>query len=166
MKIRTLLSCAIFSASVCASSAAFAGDYYVLGAAGTTSVDGASSSGAAFKLQLGYFINPNVAIEGGYVDAGTQKYNFGSTNVEAKTTGGSIAVLGIVPLGEQFSFFGKLGYNSYTSSVTGFGSGSTSGSLYGLGGMFKITDSLSLRLEYEKVASDTALTTFGVQYKF
>ena len=171
MKIQSLVACAVFSIAACASSAASAGNFYLLGAAGATNTDGASSSGTALKLQLGYMFNSHLAVEGGYIDAGTQKYNFGTLKAEAKTTGGSIAVLGLAPLGEQFSVFGKLGYNSYSSSVSvagysGSGSGTNSGTLYGVGGIFNVSSSVGVRVEYEKVASDTSITTLGVQFKF
>lgn len=171
MKKSSLIYSLLFSCAVFSTPAVQAGDFYVLAATGNSQTDFSSSSGTPVKLQAGVVVNPNLYLEGGYVDAGTQTYRFGAINVNAKTTGVSIAFLAVAPLVDKFSAFAKLGYNTYTSTVsvsgyTGSGSGTTSGALYGAGGILKLTDSVGLRLEYEKIASDTSLTTVGVQYKF
>jgi hypothetical protein len=171
MKTSPLIYSLLFSCAVFATPAVQAGDFYVLASTGNSQTDGSSATATALKLQAGVIISPNLFLEGGYVDAGSQTYRFGSINVNSKTTGASIAFLAVAPLAEKFSAFAKLGYNTYSSSVSvlgysGSGSGTTSGALYGAGGILKLTESVGLRLEYEKIASDTSLTTVGVQYKF
>ncbi|MFZ4699565.1 MAG: outer membrane beta-barrel protein [Candidatus Methylumidiphilus sp.] len=171
MKSSAFLSIAVFSLAVAVSGTAAANEMYFLGSVGPSKTDGNSSNGTSVKLQLGYQLSPTIAVEGGYVDAGTQKFSFGSLSVDAKMSGGSVAVLGLIPFGERLSMFGKFGYNSYTSSVSvggysGVGSGNISGALVGVGGKFKLSDTLAVRVEYEKIASDTALTTVGLQLRF
>lgn len=111
----------------------FAGDFYVLGAAGHSAYKldreafdnvlrnagaaGVSSTtennDSAYKVQLGYQFNRYFAVELGYVDLGKAKYKAGflggSAQASIKARGTNLAALGILPLDETFSVFAKLG---------------------------------------------------------
>lgn len=93
-----------------------------------------SSSGGAYKLQLGYEFTPNLAIEGGYVDLGKTTYtstynsNFtfvlplpflviggesdpvrGTSTRISKISGWNVSGVGTYRLNDRFSAFAKLG---------------------------------------------------------
>ncbi|MBL8483330.1 MAG: outer membrane beta-barrel protein [Rhodocyclaceae bacterium] len=113
--------------------AAQAGDFYVLGAAGRSTLDldksridaelvnaGAanlSSSGdkhdTGYKLQLGYQFSPYLAVEGGYIDLGradyTARFTGGNLDAHVKAQGWNIEAVGIWPINDQFNLFAKLG---------------------------------------------------------
>lgn len=129
---RTLLTAATLLA-LGATPAWAAGNFYVLGAVGTTDADiskgeldneitgdgltllssSLDNTDTGYKLQLGYQFNPNFAIEGGYLNLGKFNYSVdvagGSGQGDAKVDGWNIAVLGMMPLTHNFGLFAKLG---------------------------------------------------------
>lgn len=140
-----------------------------------------------WKLYLGYQFNPNFAVEGGYVDLG--KFSFSSTTAagslsgDLKTKNGVfVDAVGIIPLQNNFSIFGKLGLYSIKSELNGSGSGGsvsashTTGDItYGLGAGYDFTRNLAARVEWERfnkvgdnatAKSDLDLVSVGVLYKF
>ena len=86
-------------------------------------------SGVGYKLYGGVPLTRNFAIEGGYFDLG--KFSFSATTVPAGTLNGTLKVpkgvnldlVGILPLSEQFSIFGRVGVTRVQtrSSFTGTG---------------------------------------------
>jgi OOP family OmpA-OmpF porin len=82
-----------------------------------------------YKLQLGYKLNQNFAIEGGYVDLGEFAYNASFTGGTAKATvkasGWNLVAMGILPLGDTYSLLGRAGMIhaklDATASATGPG---------------------------------------------
>lgn len=176
---------------------AFAGGLYVLGSPdqvgyglgtpaesdadlvrlGRTGLRPSMASNTEFKGRLGYQLTPNFAVEGGFVDLGTQNYNTSLTGglrgLDAKSSGMNVSALGIMPINYQLSVFGKVGYTS--GSLRGTDSlGGTSVSIsqdknslgMGLGGIYQITPSIGLRAEWERPYSDVNLLTFGLQARF
>src|SRR5450830_1598108 len=96
------------------------------GFAGASITDNDRHSG--FKLFGGYKLNKNFAVEGGYFDLGT--FGFTATTVPAGTLSGNIKLrglnldaVGILPITEKFSVFGRVGanYAEATDSFTGTG---------------------------------------------
>ena len=134
------------------------------GATGLSS-DG-KSNGNQWRLQLGYQINPNVAVEGGYIDFGKAKYsatytNPGSASGTVKAGGVDVAVLGILPVTDSVSLFGKLGAvaahvksDITATGVTSPGSSSANvvAPLLGLGASFKVGDATEIRTEFDHVS--------------
>lgn len=178
MKLRILVVPVLFatsSASICA------GDFYVLGAAGRSEYKldrdefdnalrragalGLSSTtdrtDNAFKIQFGYRFNPNFAVEAGYVDLGKAKYEAtflgGVADASIKAHGPNLAVLGILPLGESFSIFAKLGAINATAE-TSLKTSRFSASLDsthlrandGIGLTYDFGKGIGARLEYER----------------
>lgn len=77
-------------------------------------------SDTSISLTLGYKINPNFAIEGGYIDLGELTVNAisngagllyapGPVTVKIEADGFIFDAKGILPLNEKFSLYGKLG---------------------------------------------------------
>jgi OOP family OmpA-OmpF porin len=174
------------------------GNLYFLGALGSASYSGnakslfdsalsryaglsstSESSSTGYKLGLGYQFNPYIASEVTYLDLGTAfKYRAtitgGWLNVDAKGSGMNFSVLGIAPINDQFSLFGKIGYTSATIKYSMVGAGGTasvpdedknSGS-FGVGGIFKVTKTLGIRAEWDKLFSDVSLASIGLQVEF
>lgn len=174
----------------------FASNFYGLGSVGRSQIQlgqstydgqlansGATNIGStldngdtAWKLQAGYHLTPNFAIEGGYVDLGEVNYNAGYDQGAAsgnyRASGWNIAGLGIMPLDDKFSLFGKLGVIdarvSSNLATTGLG-GAATGSFtstrwrpnYGFGGMYHLTRDTSMRVELERFDGLGDSTTTG-----
>ena len=142
----------------------------IAGATATTFSKDESSTG--FKIFGGYRFNKNFALEGGYTDLG--KFNAsreaiapfsGSLSRSTKASGFDLSAVGIIPMQNGFSLFGKVGA-MYTMSE---GSVSTSGALLlapdvstnpkrsewnpkvGIGADYAFSNGLGLRLEYERI---------------
>jgi len=193
------------------SNAAMAGDWYVVGdvthskdslkkgtfdsaltSAGATSLASSDSgSGNQWRLQLGYGISSNFAIEAGYIDFGKAKYSAsyagGSATGDLKAGGLDLVALGILPLSDKFSLFGKAGAvalkaeSSLTASVpasaaTGDATSNEVRPLIGLGASYKIADKVDLRTEFDYVNGigksndtgkmDSSMLSLGVAYHF
>ena len=115
-----------------------------------------------FKFYGGYQFNNNWAIEGQYVNLGTYaadtKRFVNNRHMTAKASGMSVAAVGMLPLGQSFSLFGKAGailktvdaseYNDTKTLRREFKSTKTN-VLLGLGAEFNVTQQLALRAEYE-----------------
>lgn len=190
---------------------AYAGDVYVVGSIGRSSADidknaldndlvtagatGISSNvdeeDTAYKAQLGYKFNENFAVEGGYADLGeasySSTYSGGSANAHVKASGPIIAAVGIMPINESFSVFGKLGViNAKVEAdlnATGPGGSATGSSNstdlkpnWGAGVTYNINNQLGIRAEYEQFRnlgdsnttgeSSVNLLSAGVVYTF
>jgi len=162
-----------------------------LGFGSTTTVD---ESDIGFKFYGGYQFNKNFAVEAGYTDFG----KFASHSVI--TSGGSgtgdgewraysidFSALGMLPVGNQFSLFGRAGLSFWNLdfSFTAIGPGgigiaseSTSGvsPLLGAGAIFRFTPQLALRAEFERHfsvgdnntsgESDIDLISLALQFRF
>lgn len=135
------------------------------GATGLSSSD--KGSGNQWRLQLGYQFNPNFALEAGYIDFGkadySASYTGGSAHGSVKVGGFDLAALGIVPLGDNVSLFGKAGIvAAHTKSslsalapaaaASGSQSADTVSPLLGLGASYKISNTSDLRAEYDHVS--------------
>ena len=130
-----------------------------------------------FKLLGGYKFNRNFALEGGYFNLG--EFGFTSTTNPAGTLTGKIKAqglnfdaVGILPITEQFSAFGRIGaqYAQVKDSFSGTGavtvadpSPSKSAFNYkvGLGVQYDFTKSLGLRGELERYRIDDAVGNRG-----
>lgn len=176
---------------VACSTFANAGDVYVVGTIGSTmATDSANSdlrnsvksaggtasdlsNGTGFKALLGFQVSEHLAIEGGYISVGTLsttlKVGSSSAVIDLKGTGFNVAVLGIVPVNDQFSVFGKLGYTSakLEGSTTGFSSSQTKSSAgYGLGASYKLSQMLAIRGEFEKLYDDVNMASISLKFNF
>lgn len=139
-----------------------------------------------YKIQLGYRFNPYLAIEGGYVDLGNATYaarfNGGSAEVTIKAHGINAAVLGMLPVNDSFTLFGKLGVINAKAETdlrtTGLSALVKSTNLRanaGIGATYDLGNNLSGRFEYEAFyklgdsqggTERVGLWSIGIQFKF
>lgn len=136
-------------------------------------------SSAVGGIVLGYKFNPYLAVEGQYTGIGkvTDKVS-GS----AKGDAASLAVLGILPLNENFNLYGKLGVaatkTTVSSSLSPMNDATRTGVTYGLGAEYNVNHNLGVRLgwdHYNAAVDDIGnheknvnanVATVGVVYHF
>jgi hypothetical protein len=170
-------------ASLACASTSFAGDdgWYVMGAIGETTSNhgksirdntlasigrtGFSSSfnkPAVYNLDVGYQVNKNFAVEGGYIGSNSATYSASGgnlarpVNASTKISGWTVAAVGILPLTDQFSLLGKWGLAGIKESATVTGLGvptSTNGTItdvtYGIGAKYDFTHAVFGRLDID-----------------
>jgi len=142
------------------------------------SVDGTDS---AFKIFGGYMFNRHFGLEAAYVDLGEASYsgNFGGfpvTGGRVKVSGVNISALGALPIGEQFSLFGKIGlfmWDAEASDTTGgapFSAQQDGTDLsFGIGFGYQFTRNLGVRAEWEMFTTEDAessLISVGLLWRF
>ncbi len=163
---------------------AFAGQ----GITTSTSMDRDTS---AWSLFAGYQLNPNFALEGGYVNLGRFHYSSTASAPAADTLSGDYGVrglegsaLGILPFGSGWSAFGKLGL-MYSDTRLNAGSGGAvavsdeshrgTDPLLGAGLSYDLTQNVSLRGEWTRYfgvgdsatgKGDIDRYSVGVAYRF
>lgn len=139
----------------------------------------------AFKLFGGYQVNQNFALEAAFVDLGDVTYSgfFTGPTITGPVSGGRIqnsgfnlSAVGVVPLGQSFVLFGKVGmflwYSEATDVTGGFAFRSEedgSDLSLGLGASFAIGPKASLRAEWERFEisnTDVDLVTVGFAFRF
>lgn len=144
----------------------------VLASVGATSTSTTDNKDTGWKAFAGYRIMKYLAVEGAYTNFGdvTARSTItapapGTLNLKVETQAWSLSALGILPLNDKFSLFGRLGFNVSNSdvSVSATGSGTTysssdsdndTGVLYGLGAAYHFTPNVNLRAEWERYDSD------------
>lgn len=158
------------------------------GFASSSIVDDDRATG--FKLFGGYQFNRYFALEGGYFDLG--KFGYTATTVPAGTLRGDIRLkglnldtVGILPLTDKLSAFGRIGVAYADARDTFRGSGavlvrSPSASKreanikFGVGMQYAFTDALAMRVEAERYRvndavgnrGDVDLVSLGLLYRF
>jgi OOP family OmpA-OmpF porin len=139
----------------------------------------------AYKVFGGYKFNKNLAVEAGYAPLGEVNASGGGVNITAEANVWDLVAVGMLPLGNNFSIFGKLGvYNGkveVSSNVPGISGDKTTTDLtYGLGAQFDFTRNLGIRGEWQRYASaktpsiagsgedktDIDVLSLGVLWKF
>ncbi len=205
--------CAVLGAALAPCGSAFAQDstkgFYAGLSIGQSKFKGACDSKAgvtlsnckdsdtAWKIFGGYQFTPNLAVELGYNDFGRISSDAvvtmgGSTfagNARIEATAFEATGVGTLPLGHQFSLYGKLGvYYAETKSSANvtqttppFASGSSSASdnntnlTFGFGARYDVTKNIALRAEWQrfsKVGSDSTgkgdidVLGIGALYRF
>ena len=155
----------------------------------TTSIDEDERS-AAGKIFGGYQFNRYVALEGGYFNLGKFGYTAsvstaGSLSGEIKLQGLNLDVVGILPLTDRFSAFGRVGVIHAQArdnfSSTGLVNRAPSsprqndtGYKFGAGVQYAFTDRLAVRGEVERYRindaignkGDIDMATVGLVYRF
>jgi OOP family OmpA-OmpF porin len=130
-----------------------------------------------YKLFGGYQFNKNFALEAGYFNLG--KFGFtastlppGALNGKIKIKGLSLDAVGILPMTDRFSAFGRIGLNyantqdgfSGTGAVWVFNPNPSKRELnynFGLGVQYALTPSLGMRAEAERYRINDAVGNKG-----
>jgi OOP family OmpA-OmpF porin len=159
---------------------------------GVTSSSSADSSSTNPNLRLGYRISPNLAVEASYDRVGKMDVQSGVSSPSGDSAAGSwkahglgLHVLGIAPIDNKWSLYGRLGVErwktsldlSSASSSTNYSGSSTHTSLaLGAGAAYAITPNVDATAElvhYTHVGDDTntgrtGLNQFnlGLRYHF
>jgi len=107
-------------------------------------------SSAVGGIVLGYKFNPYLAVEGQYTGIGKVTDNISGS---AKGDAASLAVLGILPLNENFNVYGKLGVaatkTTVSSSLNPMNDATRTGVTYGLGAEYNVNRTIGLRLGWD-----------------
>lgn len=141
-----------------------------------------------YGLTVGYDINPNLAVEAGYVNLGSMGYqsNVGSGAVvgSVKSQGFTAAVKGTLPLANGFAAYGKAGLIDARTDLRASGSSGITTSntreyavrpMIGLGVSYDITPKVATQLEWNRYSdlggpstSEASFNTIsvGMRYKF
>lgn len=150
----------------------------LLGAGLSTTSMETDNRDSAFKLFGGYQFNKHFALESGYFDLG--EFDFVSTTQPAGTLSGKIKLkgfnvdaVGIFPVVDKFSVFGRLGLNHAQAKVNTSSSGAVNAPSkpnpsknalnhkLGLGAQYSFTDMIGLRGEWERYRIDDAVGNRG-----
>lgn len=132
-----------------------------------------NKSATAYRAQVGYQLNQNWAIEGGYVNLG--KYKLSGAGVTGSISGKGVqaSVVGTLPLSNSFSLFGKVGaiHLSEKGSIVGGGltesvSEKETKATYGAGVQLRLGESASVRAQYEKLTNDVNMVSAGLVLHF
>ncbi len=163
----------------------------------TATVTRIDDTDTGWKVFAGYQFNRNLAIEASYVDLGVVDGDgYGSVafppfysgpytaTIEAEVDGFSLAGMGMLPIGEKFSLFGKVGafysnadisykVRSPLLTVSGMVEENDTEITYGLGAKYDFGKIFSLRAEWERFAGvftsdehDFDLFSIGIQVNF
>lgn len=105
----------------------------------------------------GYQVNRNFGVELGYTDLGKATLSGPGGSVRAEASGLEILVVGTLPVTQQFSFYGKLGFFMWDSDFRGtvLGapvSGSDDGTdlTYALGARYSFSRTLSMHVQWQR----------------
>ena len=131
-------------------------------------------SDTAFGLGGGYQLNENFALEFAYVDLGSANYRFAATvedgqgnqadadvELESSADGPVFSALGIWPIGERFSLFGRVGFSLLNAkgtarvTIDGETAGGSQDSqkadpLFGIGAEYNLGKHFGLRLTWDR----------------
>lgn len=149
------------------------------------------NSDIAYKLFGGYKFNQNIALEAGYFNLGQFAYTAttipaGTLNGNVNLDGVNLDVVGILPITEKFSGFGRLGWSYAEARGRYSSSGAVAAPLdlnpntrfgnykAGLGLQYDFTEALGLRGEWETYRVNDAvgsngniqLYSIGLVYRF
>jgi len=158
---------------------------------GITSSSSLDKRDTAWSLVGGYQFNRNLAVEGGYVNLGHFKYQSSTTTPAAGSITGrygaggfGVSAVGILPLQQGFSVYGKAGLllarteletNGSAGIATGETHGRSTNGSFGFGLSYDITKNIVGKAEWNRYArvgdsntgrSDIDMYTVGVAYKF
>lgn len=169
MKVITALLATTLLASAPAI-AAEDGGFYVGAGAGSFGVDVSdveegiafNDDDTSFKLFGGYNFNKYFGVELEYLDGGTasESYDLGegaTLDIDIDTSGFNASIVGMIPIGERFNLFAKLGmifwdvdYSADFDGVIFDESDSGEDLSWGLGAGFDFTERFGARIEYQE----------------
>lgn len=140
--------------SVGQSNTSFEGSDFTIASATNSNVKEAN----AYKVSLGYELNPNAAVEVSYADLGKALYRYSgavSGESEIKQSSTTVALKGTLPLNESWDLTGKLGvaFNKGSRDTKGTtvsnASSNTKDTLIGIGVQYNLDKTTAIVAEYE-----------------
>jgi hypothetical protein len=169
-----------------AGSAAGDNGFYVFGAAGTAGSSSAydifnavDDSDSGVSVGAGYAVSRHFSVEAAYLDLGTHR---GETDcppdllclivpapARADLTGYSVSLIGSLPLGERWAFYGKAGLASWDIEFHGFASvfdRSNDDLLLAAGLRWSANDRWKLFAEYSSADDELSFAGVGASYRF
>jgi OmpA-OmpF porin, OOP family len=167
---KIVIAFAVLLASFIAAPAIAANAYLGINA-GQNKMDfsGAKES-TAYSVFGGYIFNEYIAGELAYTDFGSADTNVSGVSLKGNAV--SVAAVGSLPLGKDFSLFAKLGYASTSVEATGGSSESKDDVTYGIGAQYNATKDIGIRLGYDSFrvgktqTKDSNFVSLGVLFKF
>ncbi|KQZ39800.1 outer membrane beta-barrel protein [Duganella sp. Root1480D1] len=150
----TLMAVASFAASAAEPS------FYVGGDVGTSKPKDVKSE-TSYGVFGGYKFNDNFAIEAGLRRLG----NWKEDGIDDKVNQFSLSAIGSLPVADQLSVYGRLGYNRVEEKFEGEKE-SRNKALFGLGVSYQITKEISARVEWQRPVSHSRNISVGVAYHF
>jgi OOP family OmpA-OmpF porin len=158
--------------------------FYIGGAVGQANMDGAceglpagvscDDKDTAWRVFGGYQFNRNFAAELGYANLGEATASGLGVSAAVEVTAWDLVAVGLLPLGSNFSVYGKLGMYSgeaeLTSNVGISEEDSGSDITFGVGVRYDFTRNLGVRAEWQRYndVNDEALDvmSIGVLWRF
>ncbi len=130
---------------------------------GVTSCD---EKDRTWKASAGYRFHPNIALEAGYVDLGKFSAGIGGTTVRIDAKAFELLAVGMIPIWQSFSIYGKAGVARWDidGTVTGTtfrASDKGTDFTFGVGAQYDFTANLAARVEWQRYA-DLEVDTLGV----
>jgi len=141
-------------------------------------VSSCDDKGTGWKIFGGLQINKYFAVEGTYINWGELSGSGTLIGVPVSISGDAksfgVAAVGILPINDRFSLFGKAGVLNTTVGARVAGGGAvgtndeTDTELHlGVGALFHLTDRWSIRGEWERTQdSEIDMMSIGIQYRF
>jgi OOP family OmpA-OmpF porin len=132
---------------------------------------------SAWKIFGGFQFNRHLAAELGYANLGEASASAGTVSARDEATAIELVALGMFPVVERFSIFGKLGLyrgeleRTANNPLIGTGSNEQTDFTFGLGVRFDVTHNIGVRAEWQRYIdlgeiTDVDLISVGVQFKF
>ncbi len=137
--------------------------WYVGADVGTVDFEDEDDTG--FRFSGGYQFNRNFGAEVGYVTL-FDKSIFGS-NVEVD--GFELLAVGKMPLANNFSVYGKLGFLMWDAKASGIGSDDGTDLTYGIGLQYDLSRNFGVRGQWQRYDVDDAdadMLSIGLMYRF
>jgi len=108
----------------------------------------------AWRLLAGYQVNRNFAVEAGYHDLGEAKASGAGVSASIKTKVWELVAVGMLPIANQFSAYGKLGgYHAKSEGTSNIGASAdenNNGVTWGVGVQWDAIPNLGARLEWQQ----------------
>ena len=170
---------------------AFAADTggYLVGMVGQTKVKDIDTTGltnvsvddkdTGFKLGGGYAFHRNFGVEATYVGLGKASASAGGQTVEFKSSGIAVVAVGMLPVTNQVTLLGRLGFIDATVKATAPGASEKSTKVrttFGIGASYSFTPQFAVRGDFDRYSklgddattgeSDVDMLSIGVVYKF
>jgi len=165
--LKKIIAVAALATIAASSHAATPGSVYAGLDVGATESNDYASHKTSFGGFVGYNLNENIAIEGGYRRLASAKFS----DVDSKIDQAALSVVGSLPVGNGFAVFGRLGYNRLDHSVDVSLGGPdlkehVSKVLSGVGVSYNFDSKISARVEAQRAERNLTNVSAGVAYSF